>query len=149
MIIDKITYAEGGIVQVKLKPIFEALRVIKLASVDSEAVNVRKSKKPTDSEILEYISSFIKLTVNSKVRTLETRIIPNKKASDEAKLNNGAGGGLCRRKSALEADFLREQKRSDCIPTNTRIKKGFDERNLIIWGGYWNDFRTAKIILYH
>lgn len=58
MIIDKITYAEGGIVQVKLKPIFEALRVIKLASVDSEAVDVRKSKKPTDSEILEYISSF-------------------------------------------------------------------------------------------
>jgi len=32
--------------------------------------------------------------VNSKVRTLETRIIPNKKASEEANLLNGAGDGI-------------------------------------------------------
>ena len=94
MIIDEITYAEGGIIQVKLKPIFEALRVIKLTSIDSQVANVRNTKKPTNSEILEYLSNFIKITVNSKVRTVETRIIPNKKAPEGANSLNGAGGGI-------------------------------------------------------
>ena len=94
MIIDDITYAEGGILQVKLKPIFEALRVIKHVSTNSDAENVRKTKKPADSEVLEYLSDFIKIAVNRKVRTLETRIIPNKKASDEAKFKNGASSGI-------------------------------------------------------
>ena len=70
MIIDEITYAEGGIIQVKLKPIFEALRVIKHVSTNSEAENVRKTKMPADSEVLEYLSDFIKIAVNRKVRTL-------------------------------------------------------------------------------
>lgn len=94
MIIDKITYAEGGIIQVKLKPIFEALRVIKLASIDSESVEVRTRQKPTDSEVLEYLSNFITLAVNSKVRTLETRIIPNKKDPEGSNLLNGADSGI-------------------------------------------------------
>lgn len=46
---------------VMLKPIFEALRMIKENSQDE------------------------------KVRTLKTLIVPNKKASEEAKLINGAG----------------------------------------------------------
>ena len=78
MIIDEITYAEGGVLQVKLKPIFEALRVIKHASTNSEVNSVRKEEKPTDCE----------------VRTLETRIIPNKKASCEANFVNGASSGI-------------------------------------------------------
>lgn len=93
MILDEITYAEGGILQVKLKPIFEALRIIKHVSANSEVENVRKTKKPADSEVLEYLSDFIKIAVNRKVRTLETRIIPNKKASDKAKFKNGAEYG--------------------------------------------------------
>ena len=44
MIIDDITYAEGGIIQVKLKPIFEALRIIKHVSANFEAENVRCKK---------------------------------------------------------------------------------------------------------
>ena len=63
MIIDEITYAEGGILQVKLKPIFEALRVIKHVSTNSEAENVRKTKKAADSEVLKYLSDFIKIAV--------------------------------------------------------------------------------------
>ena len=43
---------------------------------------------------MEYLSDFIKIAVNRKVRTLETRIIPNKKASDEAKFKNGASNGI-------------------------------------------------------
>ena len=78
----------------KLKPIFEALRVIKLASIDSESVEVRTRQKPTDSEVLEYLSNFITLAVNSKVRTLETRIIPNKKDPEGSNLLNGADGGI-------------------------------------------------------
>ena len=70
MIIDEVTYVEGGIIQVKLKPFFEALRIIKHVSTNSEAENVRKTKKPADSEVLEYLSDFIKIAVNCK-RTLE------------------------------------------------------------------------------
>ncbi len=94
MIIDEITYAEGGILQVKLNPIFEALRVIKMANIDSEPINVGTKKKPSDDEILEYISNFITLAVNSKVRTLETRIITNKKAPEGANLVSGADSGI-------------------------------------------------------
>ena len=38
------TVAEGGIIQVKLKPIFEALRIIKHVSANFEAENVRCKK---------------------------------------------------------------------------------------------------------
>ena len=93
MIIDEITYDEGGILQVKLKPIFEALRVIKMANIDSESVKVGTKKKPSDNEILEYLSNFITLAVNSKVRTLETRIISNKKDPEGSNSINGASDG--------------------------------------------------------
>ena len=94
MIIEEITYAEGGVLQVKLKPVFEALRVIKMANIDSESVKVRTKKKPSDNEILEYLSNFITLAVNSKVRTLETRIITNKKDPEGSNSLNGADSGI-------------------------------------------------------
>ena len=94
MIIDEITYAEGGVIQVKLKPIFEALRVIKMANIDFEPVKVRTQKKPSDNEIREYLSNFITLAVNSKVRTLETRIITNKKDPEGSNSVNGASSGI-------------------------------------------------------
>ena len=47
-----------------------------------------------NTSVLEYLSNFIKIAVNCKVRTLETRIIPNKKASDEAKIKNGRVVGV-------------------------------------------------------
>ena len=94
MIIDEITYDEDGVIQVKLKPIFEALRVIKMANIDSESVKVGTKKKPSDNEILEYLSNFITLAVNSKVRTLETRIITNKKDPEGSNSINGASNGI-------------------------------------------------------
>ena len=93
MIIDEITYAEGGILQVKLKPIFEALVVIKHASNDIETVKVRKAKKSNIIELLDYLNNVIEIAVNRKVRTLETRIIPNKKAPEGANFVNGADSG--------------------------------------------------------
>ena len=67
MFIEEIQYADGELI-VKLKPVFEALRQIK---------NIEQFER-----------------VNEKVRTLETRIISNKKASEEANLLSGASDGI-------------------------------------------------------
>lgn len=93
MLIDEIQYADGELT-VKLKPVFEALRLIKLnGNIENESEKVRTLKKPLNREVLEYLNEQITLMVNSKVRTLETRIIPNKKAPEGAFLINGAGDG--------------------------------------------------------
>lgn len=94
MLIDEIQYADGELT-VKLKPVFEALRLIKLhGNIENESEKVRTLKKPLNREVLEYLNEQVALMVNSKVRTLETRIVPNKKASAEAILLNGAGDGV-------------------------------------------------------
>lgn len=53
-------------------------------------------------DIAEYLSKTITSMVNAKVRTLETIIQPNKKASDEAKFNNGASNGTRVEKYCVE-----------------------------------------------
>lgn len=94
MLIDEIQYADGELT-VKLKPVFEALRLIKLyGNHENESEKVRTLKKPLNREVLEYLNEQIALIVNSKVRTLETRIIPNKKAPEGANLLNGADDGI-------------------------------------------------------
>lgn len=94
MLIDEIQYADGELT-VKLKPVFEALRLIKLnGNIENENEKVRTLKKPLNREVLEYLNEQVTLMVNSKVRTLETCIIPNKKASEEAILLNGAPDGI-------------------------------------------------------
>lgn len=76
---------------VRLKPIFEALRMIK----ESESANgkVRTLEKPISSEVWEYLEEQIEQLVNSKVRTLKTLIIPNEKDLEGSKSINGAGSG--------------------------------------------------------
>ena len=94
MLIDEIQYADGELT-VKLKPVFEALRLIKLnGKFENEGKKVRTLKKPLNREVLEYLNEQIALMVNSKVRTLETRIIPNKKAPEGSNLLNGADSGI-------------------------------------------------------
>ena len=96
MLIDEIQYEyTNKELTVKLKPVFEALRLIKLyGNHENESKKVRTLKKPLNREVLEYLNEQIALIVNSKVRTLETRIIPNKKAPEGANLLNGADDGI-------------------------------------------------------
>ncbi len=96
MLIDEIQYEyTNKELTVKLKPVFEALRLIKLyGNHENESEKVRTLKKPLNREVLEYLNEQIALIVNSKVRTLETRIIPNKKAPEGANLLNGADDGI-------------------------------------------------------
>ncbi len=96
MLIDEIQYEyTNKELTVKLKPVFEALRLIKLyGNHENESEKVRTLKKPLNREVLEYLNEQIALIVNSKVRTLETRIIPNKKAPEGANFDNGAPDGI-------------------------------------------------------
>ena len=94
MMIKDIQYANGELI-VKLSPIFEALRLLKNYGLsDEESVKVRTLKKPTNSEVLEYLTNRITSGVNAKVRTLETAIITKKTDSCEPVSINGAGSGI-------------------------------------------------------
>lgn len=94
MVIEKIEYSENNL-SVKLKPIFETLRLIKVAQKNKETNNKVRTLKSTDnSELTEYLLSQINLGVNSRVRTLETSIIPNKKDPEGSILINGASDGI-------------------------------------------------------
>ena len=73
---------------VKLKPIFEALRMIK------ESEKVRTLESPVNSEVWEYLEEQVEELVNSKVRTLKTLIVSNKKAPEGADFKNGAPDGI-------------------------------------------------------
>ena len=73
---------------VKLKPIFEALRMIK------ESEKVRTLESPVNSEVWEYLEEQVEELVNSKVRTLKTLIVSNEKAPEGADFKNGAGDGV-------------------------------------------------------
>ena len=77
---------------VTLKPIFEALRMIKEAERHDE--KVRTLEKPITSQVWEYLEEQVEQLVNSKVRTLKTLIVPNEKAPEGANSVNGADGGI-------------------------------------------------------
>lgn len=72
---------------VKLKPIFEALRMIKKAERHDE--KVLTLEKPITAEVCEYLEEKVEQLVNSKVRTLKTLIVPNEKAPEGANSING------------------------------------------------------------
>lgn len=75
-----------------MKPIFEALRMIKEAERHDE--KVRTLEKPITSQVWEYLEEQIEQLVNSKVRTLKTLIVPNEKAPEGAISENGAPDGI-------------------------------------------------------
>ena len=77
---------------VTLKPIFEAIRMIKESERADE--KVRTLDKPVSSEVWEYLEEQIEQLVNSKVRALKTLIIPNEKAPEGANSINGASSGI-------------------------------------------------------
>ena len=77
---------------VKLKPIFEALRMIKEAEKHDE--KVLTLEKPITAEVWEYLQEQVELLVNSKVRTLKTLIVPNEKGAEGSNSLNGASSGI-------------------------------------------------------
>lgn len=54
----------------------------------------QKIQKPLNKELLEYLNEQVSSVINAKVRTLETRIIPNKKDPEGSNLINGAPDGI-------------------------------------------------------
>lgn len=94
MIIEEIQYADGEIT-LTLKPIFNALKLIKESETKwNDSEKVRTLKKPTETAILEFLNNKVTSAINSKVRTLKTLIIPNKKDPEGSNLLNGAGDGI-------------------------------------------------------
>ena len=91
MLIEEILYNHvNTTLEVKLKPIFEALRRIK----ERYDENVRTRENTINSEVWEYLCEQVEQLVNSNVRTLKTLIIPNKKAPEGAIFKNGASNGI-------------------------------------------------------
>ena len=91
MLIEEILYNHiDTTLEVKLKPIFEALRRIK----ESYDENVRTRENTINSEVWEYLCEQVEQLVNSNVRPLKTLIIPNKKDPEGSNLLNGADSGI-------------------------------------------------------
>lgn len=91
---DKVTYdTETGKLTVKLKPIFQALRIVKDNSkYCSEKVTTLP--KVSGKTVLDYLTKNIEFSLKNKVTTLKTLIVPNEKAPEGANSVNGAGGGI-------------------------------------------------------
>ena len=77
---------------VTLKPIFEALRMIKEAERHDE--KVLTLEKPITAEVWEYLEEQVEQLVNSKVRTLKPLIVPNEKGAEAPNSINGASSGI-------------------------------------------------------
>lgn len=93
-IIDEISYADGEIT-VKLKPVFEYLRLIKDIETKTKLSDKVRTLKSVDNiEINVKNPAIVCLPITKKVRTLKTRIIPNKKAPEGANDVNGAPDGI-------------------------------------------------------
>lgn len=90
MLIEEITYDKDEGLAIRLKPIFEALRLVAL----DKSENVRTLKNPIDSDVCDFLASEISHWVQKSVRTLKTRIVTDKKDSEESFELNGAGGGI-------------------------------------------------------
>jgi len=93
LICDKVTYdTETGKLIVKLKPIFQALRIVK---DNSKYCSEKVTTLPNVSgkTVLDYLTKNIEFSLKNKVTTLQTLIIPNKKAPEGAISVNGASDG--------------------------------------------------------
>ena len=77
---------------VRLKPIFEVLRMIKESDKADE--KPQTLEKPVSREVWECLAEQVEQLVNSKVRTLKTLIIHNEKDPEGSKSVNGADSGI-------------------------------------------------------
>lgn len=94
MICDKVTYdTETGKLTVKLKPIFQALRIVK---DNSKYCSEKVTTLPMVSSktVLDYLTKNIEFSLKNKVTTLEKLAITKKEPRIEAQFLNGADDGI-------------------------------------------------------
>ena len=93
MVCEKVTYdTETEELTVKLKPIFQALRIIK----DNENLCSKKVTtlpKVSSKTVLDYLTKNIEISLKNKVTTLKKLSITEKEPTNETLFVNGAGSG--------------------------------------------------------
>ena len=94
MVCEKVTYdTETEELTVKLKPIFQALRIIK----DNENLCSKKVTtlpKVSSKTVLDYLTKNIEISLKNKVTTLEKLSIIEKEPANETLFVNGADSGI-------------------------------------------------------
>lgn len=94
MVCEKITYdTEIEKLNVKLKPIFQALRIVK-DNLKFNSKKVTTLPKISYKSVLEYLAKNIELSLKNKVTTLKKLTITEKEPLNEALSKNGAGSGI-------------------------------------------------------
>jgi len=94
MVCDKVTYnTETENLTVRLKPIFQALRIAK----DNQKLYSKKVTtlpKVSSKTVLDYLAKNIEISLKNKVTTLEKLSITEKELQKEALSKNGASNGI-------------------------------------------------------
>ena len=94
MVCEKVTYnTETEELTVKLKPIFQALRILK----DNEHLCSKKVTtlpKVSSKTVLDYLTKNIEISLKNKVTTLKKLSITKKEPANETLFVNGAGNGI-------------------------------------------------------
>ena len=94
MVCERVTYdTETEELKIKLKPIFQALRIIK----NNQKIcsnKVTTLPKVSYKTVLDYMAKNIELSLKNKVTTLESLAITKKEPLNEAQSLNGAGDGI-------------------------------------------------------
>ncbi len=94
LIIEKVTYdTETEKLTIKLKPIFQALRITK-NNIEYYSEKVTTLPKVSYKTVLEYMAKNIETSLKNKVTTIEKLIITKKEPLNETLSKNGAGKGL-------------------------------------------------------
>lgn len=94
MICEKVTYdTETEKLTVKLKPIFQALRIVK-DNIKFNSKKVTTLPKVSAKTVSEYLTKNIEISLKNKVTTLKKLTITEKEPLNEALFKNGADDGI-------------------------------------------------------
>ena len=94
IIFEEITYnTETKNLNIKLKPIFQALRIVK-DNLKLCSEKVTTLPKVSSKSVVKYLSKNIEFSLNNKVTTLEKLVIKQKEPHIEAQFVNGADDGI-------------------------------------------------------
>lgn len=94
MIIEKVTYdTETQKMSVKLKPIFQALRMAK-QNEKYKSEKVTTLRKVSNKTLLDYLAENVEISLKNKVTTLKRLLDTKKEPFVSALLKYGAGGGI-------------------------------------------------------
>lgn len=94
LVIEKATYnTEAEELTIKLKPIFQALRIVK-DNLKLCSEKVTTLPKVSNNTILDYLTKNIEISLKNKVTTLKKLTITEKEPLNEALSKNGADDGI-------------------------------------------------------